>query len=583
MTAASHVSQKRTPYLVGKAFRSFLLASVLTAAASQVGALIDGLMLSRFINEEAMSAINVTGPVTQALFAICILIGVGGTMLAGMAIGNHDRPEASVIFSVVTVVSGSVGILLGILGMVFMPQLVGLLCPDPALQGYTSAYLEVILPASAVYMLMVVVQMFVTLDGEPRRVTAAVTTCMVVNLVLDYIFIVWCDWSMTGAAVATVISYLGSIAVLSPHFFRKEALRFSLPRSFRRIGRIAAMGLPFGIATVLIAVQMLGNNLVAIHYLGGAGIVALSICMYLLRFSMIILTGTLESFQPVAAILKGSGDNRGVSLVLVKAYRFLAVSLALLGLILVLFPAWIADLFDITDPASRATLLTAMPPFAANILLQCSVYLLIPVYQLYSHRKLALLISFGQPLLPMVCYWALAAAADAGEAWINPWWGFALGQMLVVVMLLPSALRRKGNHIPFVLIPRENPENLFDVSINPALGDMKECLVSADKWLRHNGIDDTLRLRVELACEESVKNIVEHALRNRSGHSEIDLRIALDNDKIVAVIRDEGIPFNPVEQDPATGLGLMLVRRTCDAQNYEYIFHQNMLTIEWNR
>ena len=47
------------------------------------------------------------------------------------------------------------------------------------------------------------------------------------------------------------------------------------------------------------------------------------------------------------------------------------------------------------------------------------------------------------------------------------------------------------------------------------------------------------------------------------------------------VIRDEGAPFNPVESDPGTGLGLMLVRKTCDAERYEYLFHQNILTIEW--
>lgn len=284
------MTASRTPYLVGKAFRSFLLASVLTAAASQVGALIDGLMLSRFINEEAMSAINITSPVTQALFALCILIGVGGSMLAGMAIGNHRKSEASDIFSIVVTTAVALGIVLGMIGMLFLSPLVGLLCPDTSLQGYTTQYLVAILPASAIYMLMVVTQMFVTLDGEPRRVTAAVTTCMVVNLTLDYIFIVWCGWAMIGAAVATVISYVAALCVLFPHFINKDSLQYTLPRTIKQLGRIAAMGLPFGIATVLIAVQMLGNNLVAIHYLGAAGIVTLSICMYLLRFSMIILT-----------------------------------------------------------------------------------------------------------------------------------------------------------------------------------------------------------------------------------------------------------------------------------------------------
>lgn len=61
------------------------------------------------------------------------------------------------------------------------------------------------------------------------------------------------------------------------------------------------------------------------------------------------------------------------------------------------------------------------------------------------------------------------------------------------------------------------------------------------------------------------------------------MRIALSADKVTAVIRDEGIPFNPVKHDPGTGLGLMLVRKTCDDQKYEYLFHQNILTIEWQR
>lgn len=578
------MKSSRTPYLVGKAFRSFLLASVLTAAASQVGALIDGLMLSRFINEEAMSAINITSPVTQALFAICILIGVGGSMLAGMAIGNHERDEASRIFSIVVTATVAIGVILGGVGMICLSPLVGLLCPDAALQGYTSEYLAVILPASAIYMLMIVMQMFVTLDGKPRRVTVAVTACMLVNLTLDYIFIVWCDWAMTGAAVATVISYVAALCVLFPHFFSKDALRYRLPRAMCKLGRIAAMGLPFGVATVLIAVQMLGNNLVAISYLGAAGIVTLSICMYLLRFSMIILTGTLESFQPVAAILKGSGDNRGVALVLGRAYRFLAVSLALLGLVLVIFPEWIIELFGVGDAESQAMLHRALPAFAANILLQCAVYLLIPVYQIYNHKSLALVISFGQPLMPMVCYWLLSMVANGGCHWINPWWGFALGQLMVVALLAPFALSRKGGgHIPFVLIPSDNPDTLFDTTIHPELQLMSDALAEADSWLQKQQVPEPLRVRVILACEESVKNIIEHALGRKVRHSAIDMRLALSSRKVTAVIRDEGRPFNPIEQDPGTGLGLLLVRKTCDSQSYEYLFHQNILTIEWNR
>lgn len=66
---------RRSSRLVGRAFRSFLLASVMTAAASQIGSLIDGLMLSHFVSEGAMSAINISMPVTQILFSLSMLLG----------------------------------------------------------------------------------------------------------------------------------------------------------------------------------------------------------------------------------------------------------------------------------------------------------------------------------------------------------------------------------------------------------------------------------------------------------------------------------------------------------------------------
>lgn len=574
------MSTGRSSYLVTKAFRGFLLASVLTAAASQVGTLIDGLMLARFINDKAMSAINIISPVNQVFFALSILIGTGGSMLAGMAIGNHDRVKASRLFSTVTTSVVTVGVILGLAALIMLRPLTELLCPDIFLQGYTSEYLRIILMSAPVYMLMVVTQLFVTLDGAPKRVTTAVCVSMVTNLTLDYIFIVICGWAMTGAAIATAISYIAAIVVLLPHFRKPETLDFRLPDDIRMLGGIMSMGLPFGVATALIAVQLLGNNLVAIHYLGTPGIVTLSICLYMLMFSMIILTGTLESFQPVAAILKGAGDNRGVALVLGRAYRFMALCLLLLASILTLFPQWISGLFGISDPATSATVHAALPAYAANIILQCAVYMLIPVYQLYSHKALAFTISFGQPLLPMLCFWLLCHAGETAGADINPWWGFALGQIGVAIIVAPFALARKGSHMPFILIDTDNPRVLFDVSIRPDLMDMKSAILDAGSWMKDQGIPAPLITRMELGCEEIINNIIVHALASKK-HSRIDLRITLGDGVSKAVICDEGKPFNPVETDPGTGIGLLLVKKTCDSIDYEYLFHQNILTLKW--
>lgn len=571
--------------MVGKAFRGFLLASVLTATASQVGNLIDGIMLSHFISAGAMSAINIVSPVTQVLYSLCILLGVGGTMLAGMEIGKHRRDQAGAIFSTVTGTALLLGLLLGIGGLVWLSPLVGLLCPDTSLQPYTSEYLSVILPATPVYMLMIVAQMFVTLDGSPRRVTGAVAVSMLVNLTLDYIFISWCGWAMIGAAAATVISYLAAIGVLLPHFAGREALKFRMPRGVGRLREVAAMGLPFGVATVLIAVQLLGNNLVAINYLGTPGIVTLSVCTYLLMFSMILLTGTLESFQPVASILKGSGDHRGVALVLGRAYTFLGCGLVLLAALLITFPGFIGSLFGIESGADAAMVHRALPAYAFNIMLQCGVYMLIPVYQLYGHKRLALIISVGQPLLPLGIFWLFAAS---GAAWLNPWWGFACGQLLVGLCVWACVSRSKGGaEMLMTRIPLQSPDNLMDISVKPSVKDFRQAMTEIDSWLKERDLPEPLRLRVELACEETLKNVIDHGEVSEK-RSAVDVRISLTEREITAVFRDEGVPFNPASEQPSAsveqgGIGLRLVSKTVDEQSYQRLFSQNLLTVKWTR
>lgn len=565
---------KRDSYLVSRAFRSFLFASVMTVAASQIGGFIDGLMVTWFISDTAMSAINIAMPVLQLYFSICLLLGVGGTILAGKAIGSHDRALASRIFSISTSSATAVGILLGGIGLLFFHPILRLLCPDTSIIGFAADYMIFTIPSAAIYMLMIVLQLFVALDGEPRRVTAAVGISIAVNLLLDYIFIAWFGWGMAGAAAATVISYIPAIAILTGHFHKSGTLRYTRPTSFSLLPVIMRGGLPSGFTAMLMSVQIFICNLVAIRYLGTTGVVIFAVCMYLLRLSMIILTGTIDSFQPVAAILAGSDDNRGVAMVLGKAYTFLGISLTLYAMLMILFPQWIGSLFSIGGAEALSTVDTAIPAFAVNIILQCALGLLIPVYQVYGNTRPAMIISVGQPLLPMALFWIMAAAGA------NAWWGFAIGQGLLLLILLP-AVRGAHSRIPFLLIPRRSAVSLYDTSVMPTVGDAGARLREADLWLSRAGVNESLRFRIGVACEEILKNIIDHSAGiDRKVHS-IDLRISLQPGEATAVIHDAGSPFNPVEEDPGTGIGLLIAKKSCDTMKYEYLFNQNILTMTW--
>ena len=223
--------------------------------------------------------------------------------------------------------------------------------------------------------------------------------------------------------------YVVCALMVLPHFRRRGTLHLRLPRrSHLQLGRMWTLGLPLFFSTVLLSVQFAVNNHVASTWLGDAGLVALAVCMQMLLFSMIILTGTLRTIQPVGSILRGQDNHRGMRRLMFLAYRFMAVCLLVYVVAIVLLPTQIAHLLGATDAHVMPVVLAALPPFSLNILMQVLMYCLMPVYQLYDHKYLAMFLSSGQTLLPMVGFWVLQGG----------WMGFFYGQLAVAVVILIS-------------------------------------------------------------------------------------------------------------------------------------------------
>lgn len=569
--------EKRNPYLINKAFNSFLVASLLTVAATQVGATVDGMMLSYLIGEQAMGSVNICRPVMQQLFSLCMLLGAGSSMLVGVAIGNRNRAEADRIFTAVMTLVAIIGVGALAAGLVGLRPLVAFLCPDVQLQGVTAEYLGVTLYGAVFYMLSVISEMFVAVDGNPKRVTTAVMSCAMTNITLDYVFIAVLHWGVTGAAWATVISYIVSVALLLPHFRHPGTLRLRFKECAKTLVPSLSTGLPFGIATTLMAVQMWGTNNIAMTHLGQGGIIALSVCIYLLCLSMIILTGTLKTFQPVASILKGANDGHGVLMVIRKAYAFMSASLLLFALPLVLCPRWVAMAFGISELEALNIATQAIPAYSLNIILQCVVYLLIPIYQLYGNKALATFISVGQPLAPLLGMWLLAEVAPR-----YVWWGFAMGQAAVALLTALFAwTRRRHDHslMPLVLVPRGEATIGVETSIPAQIGDMGRLVDELDSFLKAHMTDPSLVMHIEVCAEELLKNIITHGYARKGNKHYIDYRLSITPGKVCMVISDDAMAFNPVEYDKQTGIGLLLVRGLCTEIKYDYLFRQNITTV----
>lgn len=105
------------------------------------------------------------------------------------------------------------------------------------------------------------------------------------------------------------------------------------------------------------------------------------------------------------------------------------------------------------------------------------------------------------------------------------------------------------------------------------------------------GLDMALTMNLNLALEEAVVNVMSYAYPDSQGDVKVD--IIIDDQKVVSILTDSGIPFDPTqkgdvdttlpaEERPIGGLGIHLVKQIMDKVSYQYVDNQNILTLEKN-
>ncbi len=564
--------QKRNSYLIGKAFKNYLTASVMTVAATQIANIADASIVGNLIGPEALAAVNLSKPVLQTIYAVSVFYISSTTMMVGIAIGKGDKAKANKLFTFSMLTSLLLGVIFVVGGIAGFDSMSQMLCNSDTLRPMTNDFLCVTVLSSVPQLLMYTFHQFVTVDGSPKLITRAVIVGNIFNILCDILFIKYFGWGISGAAWATFIMYVVCVLMVLPHFHKKGTLRFCLPKLGEiDYKQIATYGFPLFVSIVLMSVQFVSNNYVASVYLGDDGLIALAVCMQLFAFSMIILTGTLRTIQPVGAIIKGLGDDRGMLFLLKKAYAFLAICLTAFALVLVVFPTHISALLGATNEGALSIIQKALPIFSLNIVMEALIYNLIPVYQFYGYKNLALTISFGKTLLPMFGFWLLQGG----------WIGFFLGQAVVAVVILicTGVIRSKDKSLtPVFLIPRGDDKDVYDVTIDTTIASLGESTNDLLAFLQTQGLSRESSNKYVLCAEELLKNIIDH------GHARyVDIRAT----KSIISIHDDGKPFNPLEYSlspvlpnrEGVGFGLRIVNGIGVEMKYDYRFNQNMLTI----
>lgn len=203
----------------------------------------------------------------------------------------------------------------------------------------------------------------------------------------------------------------------------------------------------------------------------------------------------------------------------------------------------------------------------------------ITIYQLYGNKSIAIFISISKSVAPMACMWLLSETAPE-----YIWWGLALGQVAtaVFVMLYAVAKRSRDKRLArLTLVPRNEMLDGFETSIIPDIHAMSRLLDETDAFLKARIADSAVVFAIEVCSEELLKNIITYGYVKYDKRRYIDYRLSIMSDYVCVVISDDAKAFNPIGHSSKTGYGLQLLHVLCKEFRYDYLFHQNIVKINF--
>ena len=425
-------------------FWRFLWASTLIGLSACLGNVVDAMIVGNLIDEDAVSAINLSLPFLQFMFTVNMLLATGAGMLVGMELGKKDTRRASYIFVVSMSACLLTGLVLTACGVLRPDVATRLLCDNEQLYQPTYEYLRVTLIGAPAYLLMWGLDTMVSVDGSPRLVSVSILVDNALHLLLDVVFIKYFGWGIEGSAWAAVIGHVVGIAMMAIHFLSKENhLRLVGGCQKPVFGSIISQGAPLAIASICLTVLMFSSNKIILSSLGRIGIYAFALCMNLLLIYNLFLGGVCRTIQSLGSIQVGKGDNEAFTLVLRKSFNFITVAMAITCIYVWIWPESIVMLFGANESDMITEGCRALRIFAVSLIPFCYIYTIMIVYKLYNHHHMALFISFALSLTVIPVLWLFSLYA---EEWI--WYGFLTAYIIEMVAIF---VLHKTTHAKFEL------------------------------------------------------------------------------------------------------------------------------------
>ena len=343
---------------IGKLLTQYAIPAIIAMTASSLYNMADSIFIGHGVGPLAISGLALTFPLMNLAAAFGSLVGVGASTLVSVKLGQKDYEGANQVLGNVLVLNVLLGVAFTIVFLLLLDPILYFFGASENTIGYARDYMQIILYGNVITHMYLGLNAVLRSSGFPKQAMYATLASVVINCILNPIFIFGFEWGIKGSAWATVISQVISLTGQMIHFSSpKQLLHFK--KGIYKLRKEVVKGIlyigmsPFLMNLCSCLIVILINRGLKEHG-GDMAIGAYGIVNRIIFLFVMIIMGFNQGMQPIDGYNFGARLYPRVTEVTKLTMKW-AIGVATTGFLLCqLFPTLIVNMFTTDDELVKA-------------------------------------------------------------------------------------------------------------------------------------------------------------------------------------------------------------------------------------
>ena len=586
-------SQNANAKMLTKLMFRLLPVQILLYAVGAVNGIVSSYFATNYVGIDAMTAVGIYSPLGMLVTSVGTIFIGGSTILCGKFMGQNAQKKMQNVFSLNLALSLLVAFLFIVVFLVLgIFDLTAFLTRDPVVRPIFNIYLIGQAIGIIPQMLGNSFAAFLSIENKGRRTTIASITYIIVNVVLDFLFLQVLHMEAFGLALASALGMWVFWAVQAEAFRSgKSHFRMSLKNlSWKESKEIFTIGLPGALTNIYQTARGLIVNHVLGIYVGSIGISAFATANNALNLVWAIPAAMLAVSRMMISVSVGEEDRQTLTDVMRVMFKRFLPLMGVVILVIILCAQPLTQIFykDTTEPVYMMTV------WGLRILPLCMPFSIICMhFTCYGQTSgKQVLVHLNSLLDGVICVSAFTALLAPLIGMNSVYIANVLNGVVIVSVFFIYAWVQ-NRHCPrnmeeLMVIPEDfgvSEDERMDLSIRS----MEE-VVSISEKVQAFCIDRGAAARsaflAGLAMEEMAGNVVDHGFHKDQKKHTVDVRVVHKNDDFILRIKDDCVPFDPGERQKMTetdditkNIGIRMIFKMANDIQYQNILGLNVLTI----